>query len=173
MVHGPQPQVGRQTLYTEEERRRRDASPWTLVQGILAPLQFAVFLVSLALVVRFLVTGEGEWAATVSVIIKTLVLYTIMVTGAIWERDVFGQYLFAPAFFWEDVVSMGVIALHTAYLWAAMTGALDPRGLAVLALVAYAAYVINAAQFLLKLRAARLERAKPAPMIEATAGAGR
>ncbi|MGE5155652.1 MAG: 2-vinyl bacteriochlorophyllide hydratase, partial [Bdellovibrio bacteriovorus] len=24
-------------LYTAEERKRRDASPWTLVQGILAP----------------------------------------------------------------------------------------------------------------------------------------
>ena len=170
---GPQPYAGRQTLYTEEERRRRDASPWTLVQGVLAPLQFAVFLVSLALVIRFLVTGEGEWAATVSVIAKTLVLYTIMVTGAIWERDVFGQYLFAPAFFWEDVVSMGVIALHTAYLWAVFTGALGPRGLAILALVAYAVYVINAGQFLLKLRAARLERPKAAPLVEVTAGASR
>jgi 3-vinyl bacteriochlorophyllide hydratase len=173
MVHGPQPHIGRQTLYTEEERRRRDASPWTLVQGVLAPLQFAVFLVSLALVIRFLVTGEGEWAATVSVIAKTLVLYTIMVTGAIWERDVFGRYLFAPAFFWEDVVSMGVIALHTAYLWAVFTGALEARGQAVLALVAYAAYVVNAGQFLLKLRAARLERPTTAPLVEASAGAGR
>jgi 3-vinyl bacteriochlorophyllide hydratase len=96
-----------------------------------------------------------------------------MVTGAVWERDVFGQYLFAPAFFWEDVVSMGVIALHTAYLWAVFTGSLDARGQAILALVAYATYVINAGQFLLKLRAARLERPKPAPMVEATAGAGR
>jgi 3-vinyl bacteriochlorophyllide hydratase len=162
MVHGPEPKVGRHSLYTEEERRRRDASPWTLVQGILAPLQFAVFLVSLALVIRFLLTGQGEFVATVSVIVKTLVLYTIMVTGAIWERDVFGQYLFAPAFFWEDVVSMLVIALHTAYLWAVVAGALDPRGQAILALVAYATYVINAGQFLLKLRAARLEQPKPA-----------
>ena len=31
-------------LYTDEERSRRDASPWTLVQGVLAPLQFFVFL---------------------------------------------------------------------------------------------------------------------------------
>ena len=50
-------------LYTAEERRRRDASPWTLVQGILAPLQFLVFLVSLALVLRYLQTGHGESAA--------------------------------------------------------------------------------------------------------------
>lgn len=153
----PQP---RKPLYTPEERRRRDQSPWTLVQGILAPVQFLVFLISLYLVLRFLATGEGESIATVSIVVKTLVLYAIMITGAIWEREVFGRYLFAPAFFWEDVFSMLVLALHTAYLVALATGALDTRGLMLLALAAYATYVINAAQFLIKLRAARLDQAK-------------
>lgn len=144
-------------LYTDAERRRRDTSPWTLVQAILAPLQFLVFLVSLGLVLRSLATGEGVFAANVSIILKTLVLYTIMVTGSLWEKDVFGKYLFAPAFFWEDVVSFVVIALHTAYLVCLLTGALSETELLLLALIAYAAYVINAAQFLLKLRAARLQ----------------
>jgi 3-vinyl bacteriochlorophyllide hydratase len=144
-------------LYTPEERLRRDNSRWTLVQGLLAPLQFVVFLVSLALVLRYLATGQGLEAAGVSVLVKTLTLYTIMVTGCIWEKEVFGVWLFAHAFFWEDVFSMLVLALHTAYLWAWWTGALDPRALMLLALAAYAAYLINAGQFLLKLRAARLQ----------------
>ena len=144
-------------LYTSAERQRRDASPWTLVQGVLAPLQFLVFLVSLGLVLRTLATGEGAEAANTSVVVKTLVLYAIMVTGSIWEKVVFGRYLFAPAFFWEDVFSMLVLALHTAYLAALGLGWLDTHGLLVLALAAYAAYLINAGQFLLKLRAARLE----------------
>jgi 3-vinyl bacteriochlorophyllide hydratase len=144
-------------LYTEAERRRRDASRWTLVQAILAPLQFMVFLVSLALVLRTLMTGEGAFAANASVVIKTLVLYTIMVTGSLWEKDVFGQYLFAPAFFWEDAVSFVVIALHTIYLVCLLSGKLGETQLLWLALAAYAAYVINAGQFLLKLRAARLQ----------------
>ncbi len=143
------------TLYTPEQRRRRDETAWTLVQGILAPLQFAVFLVSLVLVLRFLATGVGFEAATASIVVKTLALYAIMVTGALWEREVFGQYLFAPAFFWEDVVSMLVIALHTAYLVVLISGALGAQGQMLLALAAYAAYVVNATQFLLKLRAAR------------------
>jgi 3-vinyl bacteriochlorophyllide hydratase len=143
-------------LYTTEERARRDASPWTLVQGILAPVQFLVFLVSLALVVRYLAWGIGYEAATVSIVIKTLVLYTIMVTGAIWEHDVYGQYLFAPAFWWEDAVSMVVIALHTLYLTSLFIVWLTPSQQMWLALSAYAIYVINAAQFILKLRAARL-----------------
>jgi 3-vinyl bacteriochlorophyllide hydratase len=149
----------RPPLYTAAQRVRRDSSVWTLVQGILAPVQFLVFLVSVGLVLRYLATGEGLTAAVVSVVVKTLVLYTIMVTGCIWEKVVFGQYLFAPAFFWEDVFSMLVLALHTAYLVALATGGLDGRGLMLLALAAYAAYAINAAQFIWKLRMARLDEA--------------
>ncbi len=148
-----------QPLYTAEERARRDATRWTLVQGVLAPLQFIAFLASVVLVLRYLQTGQGEGAATVSIVIKTLLLYTIMITGCIWEKVVFGRYLFAPAFFWEDVFSMLVLALHTAYLVALFTGSLPVREQMLLALAAYAAYAINAAQFLLKLRAARLEAA--------------
>lgn len=144
-------------MYTPEQRRRRDASGWTLVQGILAPLQFVVFLVSLALVVHFLATGEGAAAATASIVVKTAALYAIMITGSIWEKVVFGRWLFAPAFFWEDVVSMVVLALHAAYVVALVGGLGSERGRMLLALVAYAAYAVNAAQFLLKLRAARLD----------------
>ena len=148
-----------QPLYTPDERRRRDASRWTFVQGVLAPLQFLVFLVSLVLVVRYLITGFGLGAATASIVLKTLVLCTIMVTGSIWEKDVFGKYLFARPFFWEDVVSMLVLALHTAYLAAWLFDLLDPRGQMLLALAAYAAYVLNAGQFLIKFRAARRDSA--------------
>ena len=149
-------------LYTAEQKRLRDESVWTLVQGVLAPVQFLVFLVSLVLVVRFLTTGEGQAAATISIIIKTLTLYTIMITGAIWEKVVFGVYLFAEGFYWEDMVSMLVLALHTAYLAALAFEWLDDRSLMLLALAAYAAYVVNAAQFILKLRAARLQGAADA-----------
>ncbi len=148
-------QARKRELYTPEQRARRDASPWTTVQGVLAPAQFAVFLVSVCLVARFLITGEGQAVAIASVVFKTGVLYLIMVTGSIWERAVFGRYLFAPAFYWEDMVSMAVLALHTAYIAALLTGALNAHQLMVLALFAYASYVVNAAQFVLKLRMAR------------------
>jgi len=49
-----------------------------------------------------------------------------------------------------------VIALHTAYLAALFTGWLGTRGQLLLALAAFATYVVNATQFILKLRAARL-----------------
>lgn len=144
-------------LYTVEERQRRDGSAWTIVQGVLAPVQFLVFLVSLGLVIRTLSTGEGAFAADVSIVIKTLVLYTIMITGSIWEKVVFGKWLFAPAFFWEDLFSMLVLALHTIYLMLLLgeIGSLEQRML--IALAGYAAYVINAGQFIWKLRMARLQ----------------
>lgn len=153
-------------LYTPEERKRRDASPWTLVQGVLAPIQFLVFLVSLGLVLRYLATGEGAAAATLSIVAKTLILYLIMITGSIWEKVVFGRYLFARPFFWEDVFSMLVLALHTAYLITLGFGLLPIDSQMWLALAAYATYVINATQFLLKLRAARLEQSRSAPPVE-------
>jgi 3-vinyl bacteriochlorophyllide hydratase len=148
-------QTRRTSLYTPAQRARRDASRWTLVQGILAPLQFVVFLVSAVLVVNYLSNETGLGAATASVVLKTCLLYAIMVTGALWEKDVFGQYLFARPFFWEDVVSMLVIALHTAYLATWLFELAGPRAQMWLALAAYSAYVINAAQFLCKLVEAR------------------
>lgn len=148
-------------LYTPAQRQRRDCSRWTVVQAILAPVQFLVFLVSVILVVRYLTTGDGLTAATLSVIAKTLTLYAIMITGSLWEHDVFGRYLLAPAFFWEDIVSLLVIALHTAYLVALSTSSLAPRGQMLLALLAYATYVINAAQFLWKFRMSRAHSSRP------------
>ena len=153
--HGAEPRRVQPPLYTPEERRRRDATGWTTVQGVLAPVQFAAFLVSLGLVLRYLASGEGYAEATASIVVKTILLYAIMVTGSIWEKVVFGKYLFVRAFFWEDVFSMLVLALHTGYLVALFSGTGDARFQMFLALAAYAAYVVNATQFILKLRAAR------------------
>jgi 3-vinyl bacteriochlorophyllide hydratase len=144
-------------LYTREQRKRRDETPWTLVQGVLAPIQFLVFVISAALVLRFLITGDGLTAATISVVVKTFVLYAIMITGCIWEKAVFGRYLFAPAFFWEDFVSMFVLILHTAYIGVLLFGTLHARYQMYIALLAYSAYLLNATQFIIKLRAARLQ----------------
>lgn len=83
----------RRPLYTPEQRVRRDNSRWTLVQGILAPIQFLVFLVSTVLVALL-----QDW--------------------------------------WTTADRM------------------------ILALVAYVVYAVNAVQFLLKLRAARLDEAR-------------
>jgi len=157
MGHSRHKEPGQHQLYTAEERARRDATVWTLIQGLLAPIQFLVFLVSLVLVIRYLATGEGYAMAADSVVAKTALLYLIMITGAVWEKIVFGQYLFAPAFFWEDVFSFAVIALHTLYIVGLFGGLWTPTTLMLIALAAYATYAVNAGQFILKLRRARLD----------------
>ena len=144
-------------LYTPEERVRRDSTIWTPVQGFLAAFQFIVFGISVCLITRYMVTGQGETLAVWSVVFKTLVLYSIMITGSIWEKVVFDKWLFAKSFFWEDVFSFLVLGLHTAYLWALFTGSMSIRDQLWLALAAYAAYAINAGQFLWKLKAARIQ----------------
>ena len=148
--------TGNTPLYTAEQRERRNNSRWTMVQGILAPAQFLIFFISAVLLTRYLLTGQGFEIAAASVVIKTLFLYAIMYTGALWEHDVYGQYLFAPAFYWEDMVSMLVIALHTLYLGLYISGLGSTTLLMYVAVAAYVTYVINAAQFVLKLRQARL-----------------
>jgi 3-vinyl bacteriochlorophyllide hydratase len=149
----------RAPLYTPEERRRRDATPWTVVQAVLAPLQFLAFAVSLVLIFRYLATGKGYELATASILVKTAALYLIMITGSLWEKVVFGKWLFARAFFWEDVFSMLVLGLQTAYVLSLLLGWGSQRAQMMIAVCAYAAYAVNASQFLLKLRAARLEAA--------------
>lgn len=148
-------------LYTEAQRKRRDDSVWTLVQGILAPVQFLVFIVSLTLVIRFLSTGAGESIAEYSILLKTLTLYLIMVTGSIWEKVVFDEWLFARPFFWEDVFSMAVLALHTAYVIMLLGNWGTAQEQMYVALAAYATYLVNAGQFVWKLRMARLQGQQP------------
>ncbi|MGL3608561.1 2-vinyl bacteriochlorophyllide hydratase [Rhizobium sp. G187] len=172
MGKSAQTTVSRTALYTSEERRRRDSSVWTLVQGVLAPIQFLIFIVSLFLILRYLMIGQGLAAAQVSVVVKTLALYAIMVTGSIWEKEVFGRYLFARPFFWEDVFSILVLALHTAYLASLFTNALSPLPLMLLALAAYVAYLVNAGQFLWKLRLARLDQGRSSSVAEVTMSGG-
>jgi 3-vinyl bacteriochlorophyllide hydratase len=102
-----------------------------------------------------LAIGKGYDIANYSILVKTFFLLLIMVTGCIWEKVVFNKYLFAEAFFWEDVFSMLVICLHLTYVYALFNESLEPKSLMAVALCAYAAYFINAAQFIWKLRMAR------------------
>ena len=147
-------------LYNEEERIKRDNTKWTLVQGVLAPLQLVVFLVSLGFVFNYLLYGTYENAASISVVIKTFILCLIMVTGSIWEKTVFNKYLFAKPFYWEDIVSIFVVFLHLLYLFVYFFDFLSVESQLYVALLAYFAYVVNAAQFLVKFKQARDQNSK-------------
>jgi 3-vinyl bacteriochlorophyllide hydratase len=137
------------STYTAEQMERRQKSKWMPVQAFLAPVQFFIFFISLALIIRFLFTGNGFFIANVSVLIKVFVLWVMAVTGAFWEKDVFGHYAFAKEFWWEDFFSTFVLISHSLYVvglflhWTEET-------LAYVALIAYLTYCINAYQFVRK-----------------------
>jgi 3-vinyl bacteriochlorophyllide hydratase len=136
-------------LYTDEQLIRRDASIWTKVQGVLAPVQFIAFLISFGLVARYLATGEGYETATVSVWVKISLLWAITITGMIWEKEIFGHYFLAREFFWEDVGNAVAMLTHNLYFVVQALG--WPREQVMLVMLfAYCTYLINCGQFVYK-----------------------
>jgi 3-vinyl bacteriochlorophyllide hydratase len=137
------------STYTAEQLARRNNSKWTLVQAVLGPLQFVVFIISVGLVVRYLATGQGYEAATVSVLIKIGLLWLITITGMIWEKEVFDHWFLAPQFFWEDVGNAVAMLLHNLYFLAVWLDWSEQAVMTVM-LVAYAGYLVNFGQFVVK-----------------------
>jgi 3-vinyl bacteriochlorophyllide hydratase len=132
--------------YTPEQMQRRQSSRWTMVQAITAPLQFLAFLVSLALVLRYLTYGTGYEAAHIASLVKVVLMVFITVTGMLWEKDVYGKYFLAPEFFWEDLVNGISLLFHLVFVGVWLGGAAEHTVMAVMA-AALATYVVNFAQF--------------------------
>jgi 3-vinyl bacteriochlorophyllide hydratase len=146
-------------MYTPEQLARRNASPWTHVQVVLAPLQFLAFIISFSLVIWYLVTGQAHLAATVSVWIKIALIWAITITGMLWEKDVYGHYFMAREFFWEDMGNLIAILTHNAYFVVQWLG-WDQREVMLVMVFAYTTYLFNATQFVIKgIRSARERRA--------------
>lgn len=145
-------------MYTPEQLANREASPWTRVQVILAPIQFLAFIISFILVVRYLLSGEGYWVTTISVWIKIALIWALTITGMFWEHDVFGHYFMAPEFFWEDFGNLVAILTHNAYFVVRWLGWSD-RDVMLVMLFAYITYLFNAGQFLYRgIQSARFRR---------------
>ena len=138
--------------YTPEQLERRNASVWTKVQGILAPIQFVMFLAGLTVTLLYQShNGIDNFAwITFFVTLKTLMLVLIFVTGGFFELEVFGQFAFAREFFWEDFGSAIAMIVHLSYFILFFMG-LDESTLIWTALLAYLSYLVNAAQFVIRL----------------------
>jgi 3-vinyl bacteriochlorophyllide hydratase len=137
--------------YTPEQLQKRNASVWTKVQGILAPIQFLIFLAGLTvtwLYTKGTITDFG-WITTF-VTLKTFMLVLIFVTGGFFELEVFGKFAFAHEFFWEDFGSAIAMIVHISYFILFWMG-LEQHILILTAYLAYLSYLINAAQFVIRL----------------------
>ncbi len=157
-------------MYTPEQLERRNRSPWTKAQFILAPIQFVVFLISFALVIRYLATGEGYWIATISVWLKIALIWALTITGMLWEHDIYGKYFMAPEFFWEDLGNLIAIITHNAYFVAVWLN-LDERTVMWVMVFAYVTYLFNAGQFIVKgIQSAKQRRLLQAQLQAQSAG---
>ncbi|HCD36889.1 2-vinyl bacteriochlorophyllide hydratase [Chlorobium phaeovibrioides] len=138
--------------YTPEQLARRNASVWTTVQAILAPIQFVMFLAGLTVtyLYQYGIGIENFAWVTFFVALKTFMLILIFVTGGFFEQEVFGKFAFAPEFFWEDFGSSIAMVVHIAYFVLFFMGA-NETVLIWTALGAYLSYLINAAQFVVRL----------------------
>jgi 3-vinyl bacteriochlorophyllide hydratase len=145
-------------MYTPDQLRRREASKWTKVQIILAPIQFLAFIISFSLVIRYLATGEGHMAATISIWIKIALIWALTITGMLWEHDMFDHYFLAKEFFWEDIGNLIAIITHNLYFVAQWMGASERTVMWVM-VFAYITYLFNAAQFIVRgVQSARFRR---------------
>jgi 3-vinyl bacteriochlorophyllide hydratase len=138
--------------YTPDQLERRNASVWTKVQGILAPIQFVMFLAGLTVTWLYqshVWITDFYWI-TFFVTLKTLMLVLIFVTGGFFEQEVFGAFAFAPEFFWEDFGSAIAMVVHISYFILFFIG-LPEKILIQTALLAYLSYLVNAAQFVIRL----------------------
>lgn len=137
--------------YTPEQLRKRNNSVWTKVQLILAPIQFVVFIIGVVLTVMYY-TGslENFSLVTWALLIKTIFLVVLFVTGAFFEKEVFDIWVFSPEFYWEDIGSSVATVFHFLYFVLAYLG-FSKEALVWSALVAYFTYVVNAIQYLVRI----------------------
>ncbi|TCD48592.1 2-vinyl bacteriochlorophyllide hydratase [Chlorobium sp. N1] len=138
--------------YTPEQLARRNASVWTTVQAILAPIQFLIFLggVTVTYLYKYDIWIDNFAWVTFFVTLKTFMLFLIFITGGFFEKEVFGAFAFAPEFFWEDFGSSIAMVVHVSYFVLFYMG-FDHSILVWTALAAYLSYLVNAAQFVIRL----------------------
>jgi 3-vinyl bacteriochlorophyllide hydratase len=139
----------------ESIQERRRASVWTRVHPIFAIGQLGVFLVSVALLVLYYFHMASFKSVFLSVLIKIVFMIGAVVTGSLWEHDVFGAWWFAHDFFVEDVMTLNVFLLHIGFLVTAFKWPSNMNAVIGMLLFAYGIYALNVAQYIVQHRSQR------------------
>jgi 3-vinyl bacteriochlorophyllide hydratase len=135
-----------QSVSQIDERRR--ASKWTRIHPVFAIGQLLVFLVSAVLLVLYFNGRVSFHAVHISVLIKVAFMAGAVITGAFWEKDVYGKWWFANEYFIEDVMTVNVFGLHALYLFCVYVWPQSlPLSIALLSF-AYFVYGVNVGQYI-------------------------
>jgi 3-vinyl bacteriochlorophyllide hydratase len=138
---------------------RRKASIWTTIHPLFAIGQLLVFFVSVGLFVAYLRGAVPFQFVHVSVLVKIALMVGAVITGSLWERDVFGYWWFAPEFLFEDVMTLIVFITQMTYLAMVFT---HPQLMGVILgvlIFAYTVYIANVAQYIHRTQTAKKEAA--------------
>ena len=129
-------------------QERRSASAWTLIHPVFAIGQLGVFLVSLVLLGLFFAHDVSFRTVHLSVLIKIAFMIGAIITGSLWEHDVYGKWWFAPEFFVEDVMTLNVFLLHIGYLVTVYALPGNFRASIAMLGLAYLIYGLNVSQYI-------------------------
>ena len=129
---------------------RRKASVWTRIHPVFALAQLLVFFVSVSLLVAYLLHAVPYAAVHDSVLVKIGLMLGAVVTGALWEHDVYGRWWFAHEFIIEDTMTANVFVLHVAYLVVAYVWPANGKAMLAMLGVAYGVYALNVAQYVVQ-----------------------
>jgi 3-vinyl bacteriochlorophyllide hydratase len=138
---------------------RRRASIWTLIHPLFAIGQLLAFFVSVGLFVAYLRGSVPFHVVHVSVLVKVGLMVGAVLTGAFWERDVFGYWWFAPEFLFEDVMTLIVFITQLTYLAMVFFHPHMMNAIIGILAVAYLVYIGNVAQYIHRTQARKKETA--------------
>jgi len=147
--------------YTPEQLAKRNASIWTDIQIILAPIQFLFFIAGLATTALYAngLFVTGFYWVSIAILFKTLFFALLFITGMFFEKEVFDQWVYSKEFLWEDIGSTVAAFFHLLYFFLAWLG-YSQEVLIWDAFLAYFTYVINALQYLVRIILEKLNERK-------------
>ncbi len=147
--------------YTPEQLVKRNASIWTDIQIILAPIQFLIFVTGVTITILYsngLFITDFYWVSVV-ILFKTLFFALLFITGMFFEKEIFDKWVYSKEFLWEDIGSTVAAAFHLLYFVLAFLG--YPEDVLIWeAFLAYFTYVVNALQYLVRIILEKLNERK-------------
>jgi 3-vinyl bacteriochlorophyllide hydratase len=138
--------------YTPEQLAMRNASVWTEIQVILAPVQFLIFIAGVTITVLFAngILVNGFYWVSLAILFKTLFFAVLFITGMFFEKEIFNQWVYSRDFLWEDIGSTVAAVFHLLYFVMAYLG-YSQEVLIREAFLAYLSYLLNAMQYLMRI----------------------
>jgi 3-vinyl bacteriochlorophyllide hydratase len=127
---------------------RRKSSIWTKIHPIFALGQLLAFFVSIGFLIAYLRGAVPFHDVHVSVMVKIGLMVGAVITGALWEHDVYGHWWFAPEFLVEDVMTLIVFITQISYIIMVYTHPGQMNAILCLLGLAYLLYFGNVAQYI-------------------------